>query len=126
MGEFSTALQSLFVKRAVQGQVRLMAFDTIAEGLMFLPFQGGPPDRPRSSFVQFLRPLETMDHSTRCVDTSSTPFSSVGAHAGTGIILMMAQLLGLLLGKIKQPRVIAEIIGGILLGRLGSFVCLAF
>jgi Kef-type K+ transport system membrane component KefB len=39
---------------------------------------------------------------------------------------MMAQLLGLILGKIKQPRVIAEIIGGILLGKSGSFVCLAF
>ncbi|KAG9315988.1 Sodium/hydrogen exchanger family-domain-containing protein [Chiua virens] len=33
-----------------------------------------------------------------------------------GIIIMMAQLLGLFLAKIKQPRVIAEIIGGILLG----------
>lgn len=29
----------------------------------------------------------------------------------------MSQLLGLILGKIKQPRVIAEILGGILLGK---------
>ncbi|KAG1741580.1 Sodium/hydrogen exchanger family-domain-containing protein [Suillus occidentalis] len=33
-----------------------------------------------------------------------------------GIILMMAQLLSLGLGKIKQPKVIAEVLGGILLG----------
>ncbi|KAF8553036.1 hypothetical protein OG21DRAFT_1313288 [Imleria badia] len=33
-----------------------------------------------------------------------------------GIIIIMAQLLGLILGRIKQPRVIAEILGGILLG----------
>ncbi|KAG6376893.1 Sodium/hydrogen exchanger family-domain-containing protein [Boletus reticuloceps] len=33
-----------------------------------------------------------------------------------GVIIMMAQLLGLILGKIRQPRVIAEILGGILLG----------
>lgn len=29
---------------------------------------------------------------------------------------MMTQLLSLILGKIKQPKVIAEVIGGILLG----------
>lgn len=33
-----------------------------------------------------------------------------------GIILMMGQLLSLGLGKIKQPKVIAEVLGGILLG----------
>ncbi|KAF8553035.1 hypothetical protein OG21DRAFT_1498008 [Imleria badia] len=33
-----------------------------------------------------------------------------------GIIIIMAQLLGLILGRIRQPRVIAEILGGILLG----------
>ncbi|KAF9222988.1 hypothetical protein BS17DRAFT_164594 [Gyrodon lividus] len=33
-----------------------------------------------------------------------------------GVIIMMAQLLGLILGRIKQPRVIAEVLGGILLG----------
>ncbi|KAI5120140.1 hypothetical protein M0805_001908 [Coniferiporia weirii] len=33
-----------------------------------------------------------------------------------GIIVMMAQLLSLLLRRIKQPKVIAEVLGGILLG----------
>ncbi|KAG2101590.1 Sodium/hydrogen exchanger family-domain-containing protein [Suillus discolor] len=33
-----------------------------------------------------------------------------------GIIIMMGQLLSLGLGKIKQPKVIAEVLGGILLG----------
>ncbi|KAI0917070.1 hypothetical protein AcW2_007298 [Taiwanofungus camphoratus] len=33
-----------------------------------------------------------------------------------GVIVMMTQLLSLILGKIKQPKVIAEVIGGILLG----------
>ncbi|CCL99749.1 uncharacterized protein FIBRA_01771 [Fibroporia radiculosa] len=33
-----------------------------------------------------------------------------------GVILMMTQVLSLVLGKIKQPKVIAEVIGGILLG----------
>ncbi|KAG2147751.1 Sodium/hydrogen exchanger family-domain-containing protein [Suillus bovinus] len=33
-----------------------------------------------------------------------------------GIIIMMAQLLSLGLGRIKQPKVIAEVLGGILLG----------
>ncbi|KAG2120237.1 Sodium/hydrogen exchanger family-domain-containing protein [Suillus clintonianus] len=33
-----------------------------------------------------------------------------------GIIIMMGQLLSLFLGKIKQPKVIAEVLGGILLG----------
>ncbi|KAF9240266.1 Sodium/hydrogen exchanger family-domain-containing protein [Melanogaster broomeanus] len=33
-----------------------------------------------------------------------------------GIIIMMAQLLGFFLGKIRQPKVIAEVLGGILLG----------
>lgn len=35
---------------------------------------------------------------------------------------MMTQLLGFFLGKIKQPRVIAEILGGILLGNLKELV----
>ncbi|KAH7885510.1 Sodium/hydrogen exchanger family-domain-containing protein [Phlebopus sp. FC_14] len=33
-----------------------------------------------------------------------------------GIIVFMAQLLSLFLGRIKQPKVIAEVLGGILLG----------
>lgn len=33
-----------------------------------------------------------------------------------GIIIMMSQLLSLALGKIRQPKVIAEVLGGILLG----------
>ncbi|EMD40223.1 hypothetical protein CERSUDRAFT_112420 [Gelatoporia subvermispora B] len=33
-----------------------------------------------------------------------------------GVIIMTTQLLSLILGKIKQPKVIAEVIGGILLG----------
>ncbi|KAF8843410.1 hypothetical protein BDN67DRAFT_964518 [Paxillus ammoniavirescens] len=33
-----------------------------------------------------------------------------------GVIIMMTQLLGLILGRIKQPKVIAEVLGGILLG----------
>lgn len=39
---------------------------------------------------------------------------------------MMAQLLGYFLGKIKQPRVIAEILGGILLGNTDPFACTSF
>ncbi|KAG1858827.1 Sodium/hydrogen exchanger family-domain-containing protein [Suillus subluteus] len=33
-----------------------------------------------------------------------------------GVIIMMAQLLSLCLGRMKQPKVIAEVLGGILLG----------
>ncbi|KZT09170.1 uncharacterized protein LAESUDRAFT_810813 [Laetiporus sulphureus 93-53] len=33
-----------------------------------------------------------------------------------GVILLMTQILSLFLGKIRQPKVIAEVIGGILLG----------
>ncbi|PCH39825.1 hypothetical protein WOLCODRAFT_136514 [Wolfiporia cocos MD-104 SS10] len=33
-----------------------------------------------------------------------------------GVILLMTQLLSLVLGRMKQPKVIAEVIGGILLG----------
>lgn len=33
-----------------------------------------------------------------------------------GVILLMSQLLGLFLRRIKQPKVIAEVLGGILLG----------
>ena len=36
---------------------------------------------------------------------------------GAGVIIMTTQLLGLGLKRIKQPRVIAEVIGGIFLGR---------
>lgn len=36
--------------------------------------------------------------------------------AHIGIIICTTQLLGLLLRKLRQPRVIAEVLGGILLG----------
>ena len=41
------------------------------------------------------------------------------------IIVGMTQLLAYPLGKIKQPRVIAEVIGGIVLGPTGPFPPLA-
>lgn len=34
----------------------------------------------------------------------------------TGVIMMTTQLLSLVLRKLRQPRVIAEVIGGIFLG----------
>lgn len=34
----------------------------------------------------------------------------------SGLIIMTAQLLSLLLRKLKQPKVIAEVLGGIILG----------
>jgi Kef-type K+ transport system membrane component KefB len=34
----------------------------------------------------------------------------------TGVIVAMASLLGLFLRRIRQPKVIAEVLGGILLG----------
>ncbi|KAI6006441.1 Sodium/hydrogen exchanger family-domain-containing protein [Pisolithus marmoratus] len=39
-----------------------------------------------------------------------------GVIAAIGVIIMMAQLLSLGLGRIRQPKVIAEVLGGILLG----------
>jgi Kef-type K+ transport system membrane component KefB len=49
-----------------------------------------------------------------------------------GIIVCTASLLALVLRKIRQPKVIAEVLGGILLGAcafdftllLGSFTCI--
>ncbi|KAI6139342.1 hypothetical protein BKA82DRAFT_948413 [Pisolithus tinctorius] len=41
--------------------------------------------------------------------------------ATSGVIVMMAQLLSLGLGRIKQPKVIAEVLGGFLLGRSDGF-----
>ena len=38
------------------------------------------------------------------------------------IIISMIQILAFPLGKIKQPRVISEVIAGIILGPTGSFL----
>ncbi|KAG8214395.1 Sodium/hydrogen exchanger family-domain-containing protein [Butyriboletus roseoflavus] len=82
MREFSSTatstLQTLFAKRAVQGQGGLLTGQD--------PTVYNTTDPLRLWVIQL------------------------------GVILMMAQLLGLMLGKIRQPRVIAEILGGILLG----------
>lgn len=54
------------------------------------------------SLVSFIRPvlsLSLAEHNNAVV-----------------IIIFMTQILATILGKIKQPRVIAEVIGGILLG----------
>jgi Kef-type K+ transport system membrane component KefB len=47
----------------------------------------------------------------------SVPSSSTSSFLSTGIIITMGQLLSLGLGKIKQPKVIAEVLAGILLGQ---------
>ena len=39
-----------------------------------------------------------------------------------GVIVLTTQLLALVLRKIRQPKVIAEVIGGILLGACFSFM----
>ena len=39
-----------------------------------------------------------------------------------GLIILMTQLLSLGLVRIKQPKVIAEVLGGILLGKYKSFM----
>jgi Kef-type K+ transport system membrane component KefB len=44
----------------------------------------------------------------------------------TGIIVSMASLLSLGLRKIRQPKVIAEVLGGILLGLLYLTICAIF
>jgi Kef-type K+ transport system membrane component KefB len=38
-----------------------------------------------------------------------------------GVIILMTQVLGLGLRKMRQPRVIAEVLGGILLGTYSTF-----
>ena len=44
-------------------------------------------------------------------------FSQHRSHAPvTGIIIIMTQVLSIALRKLRQPRVIAEVLGGILLG----------
>ena len=51
-------------------------------------------------------------HSTRRTHPELTTFFNVHV----GIIVLTAQLLGLILRRIRQPKVIAEVLGGILLG----------
>ena len=51
-------------------------------------------------------------------------FCCIGAaHPFLVIIIGMTELLAFPLGKIRQPRVIAEVIGGIILGPTGSLSC---
>lgn len=69
----------------------------------------------RSNTVQLLRSVEVMDHSSWYVSWFS-PFAGACLTPQLGLIIMTAQLLSLLLRKLKQPRVIAEVLGGILLG----------
>jgi len=49
-----------------------------------------------------------------------------GSHALPGIIIITTQILSLGLRKLQQPRVIAEVIGGILLGTSSVLSCCVF
>jgi hypothetical protein len=65
-----------------------------------------PCDYGLSSWV---RVFHHVLHTSCCLSTTSLPV----------IMVSMIQLLAFPLGKIKQPRVIAEVIGGIILGPTG-------
>lgn len=57
-----------------------------------------------------------MDHTSRSVNRPEL-FSERRSHALiAGIIIIMTQILSIGLRKLRQPRVIAEVLGGILLG----------
>jgi len=59
------------------------------------------------------------------LDLHSTPWDTKG-YRPPGVIIMMAQLLSLGLTRIRQPKVIAEVLGGILLGmmfRPSCYIC---
>lgn len=43
-------------------------------------------------------------------------------HGRAGVIMMTTQLLSLILRKMRQPRVISEVIGGIFLGMLRLYL----
>lgn len=57
-----------------------------------------------------------MGHSSRSVSTAPAFLNCHSPLCFAVIIVIFTQLLGLLLGRIKQPRVIAEVIGGVFLG----------
>lgn len=59
-----------------------------------------------------------MDHPNRCV---SLPAFCVQVELttplrATGIIISFSQLLGMILRRLREPKVIAEVVGGIMLG----------
>ncbi len=68
--------------------------------------------------IQCLKSLQALGCSSRCVIRKLiTPFNSLTRpRLPTVIIICVVQLLSLILGRIRQPRVIAEVITGILLG----------
>ena len=68
-----------------------------------------PCDYGLSSWV---RVFHHVLHTSCCLSTTSLPV----------IMVSMIQLLAFPLGKIKQPRVIAEVIGGIILGPTGMLL----
>ncbi|KAH0826140.1 Sodium/hydrogen exchanger [Lanmaoa asiatica] len=127
MGEFSTAiisaLRSSFVKRAVQGQVRRTHSTPHRRRSFYRLFKGGLLTGQNPTAYNTSDPLRLwviqLGASTPLLPLFFLPLALI---QGTGVILIMAQLLGLILGKIRQPRVIAEILGGILLGELACGV----
>ncbi|CCO37307.1 K(+)/H(+) antiporter 1 [Rhizoctonia solani AG-1 IB] len=65
-----------------------------------------------------------IEHQTSLLSGSNSPDYSI--HDPTrlfiiqlGVIMLMTQLMSILLGRIGQPRVIAEVLGGIILGPTG-------
>ncbi len=76
---------------------------------------GWPLDRERPHSIQPSRSSQIMDHTSRSVRHQLVLLDQ-GSHALPGIIIITTQILSLGLRKLRQPRVIAEVIGGILLG----------
>jgi hypothetical protein len=60
--------------------------------------------------------IQCLYGSFKSVCTTTTPGRKHALTVLTALIIAFTQLLGLILGRIRQPRVIAEVIGGVLLG----------
>ena len=74
-------------------------------------------DGERSNTVQLGRSSEIMDHTSWSVCYGPRVDFRCCSHAlTTGIIISVTQILSIGLRKLRQPRVIAEVLGGILLG----------
>ena len=100
--------------------------------LLFFPFPsehcpGRPLDWERPHSIQSIRSSEVMDHTSRSVRYASFLDRSLGFNQTLpGIIIITTQILSLGLRKLRQPRVIAEVLGGILLGTLSVPSCSVF
>jgi hypothetical protein len=117
MPEFSDTFTSLFQKRAATEQVRHTHSDTFVRLGWNHLLLGRFVERKRPICVQPSRPSTSMDYPSWYVCALNCP-RSLNNLGKTGIIVCTASFLSLALSKMRQPKVIAEVLGGILLGAL--------